>query len=131
MEKKTTKKRTSKKTEESKLSLSTDKVDIIEDLTIANLDVVDDAVSSAEEDILDTTKESIEIIEEEKIATGIVERCSSLRVRSAPNLKSQELGLLKKGTTINISITKSTDNFYSVSYKGGEGFCLKTFIDIV
>ena len=135
--KKTTKKKNYKKNEDSEIIVPVEEV-VNNDTHIVNTPEVEVLVGEIVEPLdsktipLNTPILAVSIEEEEeKIITGVVARCSSLRVRSAPNLKSRELGLLKKGTKVIITENKSTDNFYSVSYKGGEGFCLKTFIDII
>lgn len=125
MEEKTTKKRTSKKVETPKEEILLTEVFVEKTEDLDEIESVVDGCMPFPEPI------TTEILEEETFLTGIVARCSFLRIRSTPNLKSKELGQFAKGTKIKISESKSTKDFYSVIHGKEEGFCLKTFIDIV
>ena len=63
---------------------------------------------------------------------GIVEGCEKLNVRKAPNINSEVITVIPKGTNVLIYPDKSTKDFYKVSNDSGNvtfnGYCMKQFI---
>ena len=57
--------------------------------------------------------------------------CEKLNVRAIPNLKGAIIGVVKKGTKLDILLTESTETFYSVFCEYGAGFCVKEYIKLI
>lgn len=83
-----------------------------------------------EEDPAESTEKTSETKVTEETKKGHVTGTSALRIRHLPNLKSQEMGVMKKGDEVLISLADSTEKFYSIRFGKIEGFCLKEFITL-
>jgi len=62
---------------------------------------------------------------------GAIRNCKLLNIRKAPSLDSDILGTLNSESKFFINAKQSTDDFYKISYKGVNGYCLKKFVKIV
>lgn len=62
--------------------------------------------------------------------TGTVTGCVKLRVRKEPSTKGEVLTELPVNSTVQINMTKSTDEWFKVRAKGVNGFCMKQYITI-
>ena len=69
-----------------------------------------------------------------EVVTGIVANCDKLNVRKQPNIKSDVVVVIDKGTEVIIDETKSTEDFYRVrsasESKPFYGFCMKKYITV-
>lgn len=80
--------------------------------------------NNTRQDTIKQPKESVEI--ETRLTSGTVSGCSYLNVRKEPNITSEVVAILDKGDTVNIDLTKSTNEFYAVD----GGYCIKKYIII-
>lgn len=62
---------------------------------------------------------------------GVVSNCRNLRVRKAPDKKSDVIGYLSAGTKVEIEDVKTVADFYKVRLSDTvEGYCMRNFIEI-
>lgn len=72
-------------------------------------------------------------IEDEPVAVtyeeGCVGNCERLNIRSAPSVEAEVLAVVAEGTTLEINLKESTDDWYCVCTPVGiEGFCMKRYV---
>lgn len=72
-----------------------------------------------------------------KVTYGVVSGCDRLNVRSKPNIKSDVICTILKGTEVVVAESGSTKDFYEVhskdqanSTEGFHGFCMKQYVTI-
>lgn len=62
-------------------------------------------------------------------AEGRVGNCERLNIRSAPSIEAEVLAVIEEGTTLEINLKESTDDWYCVCTPVGiEGFCMKQYV---
>jgi uncharacterized protein YgiM (DUF1202 family) len=62
---------------------------------------------------------------------GVVVNCEKLNVRQNSSVKSASLGVISKGTEVEIFEDSSTEDFYSVlTPEGFNGYCMKKYISV-
>ena len=62
---------------------------------------------------------------------GVVVNCERLNVRQNSNIKSTSIGIITKGTEVEIFEESSTEDFYSVVTPDGlNGYCMKQYISV-
>lgn len=81
-------------------------------------------------DHVDTNEVVNEVVEEPVEIIGVVTGCNLLNVRSKPSAKSDVVCTIKKDTEVVIDEAKSTRDFYKVTSKDFNGYCMKKFITI-
>lgn len=86
-----------------------------DDVTVENVAEAIEAVSKKME--IESTK-------------GVVANCKKLNVRQNPFPTAPIVKVINEGTAVEIDDENSTINFYKVSGKGFDGYCMKKFIDI-
>jgi uncharacterized protein YgiM (DUF1202 family) len=62
---------------------------------------------------------------------GVIRNCKLLNIRKQSSLDSDILGVLNTESEFIINVKQSTNDFYKISYKGVNGYCLKKFVKIV
>ncbi len=77
-----------------------------------------------------TVKGNIKSFTTEGGTTGKVTKAKKLRLRDAPNLSSNTLKWIPKGDTVSIDLSKSTEKWYYVTYKGIKGYSSKWYITL-
>ena len=78
------------------------------------------------------TLQTVEAAEpEKKDLIGIVAGCTSLNVRTMPNVTSAIAAILSAGSEVMIDTAHSTTDFYKVCNAAGiEGYCMKQYITV-
>lgn len=71
-----------------------------------------------------------EVVEEPVVMIGVVANCEKLNVRSKPNVKSDVVCIITKGTEVEIQEANSSKDFYNVIGDGFNGFCMKKYISV-
>lgn len=72
---------------------------------------------------------SIDELPEVEFEEGHVGNCERLNIRSAPNVYAEILAVVAEGTTLEINLKESTDDWYYVCTPVGiEGFCMKRYV---
>lgn len=62
---------------------------------------------------------------------GVVVNCEKLNVRKNSSVKSESIGVIVKGTEVEIFEDSSTNDFYSVvTPEGLNGYCMKKYISV-
>lgn len=73
-------------------------------------------------------EEPVETVEE---VLGTVVDCKKLRVRKNPNKLAEVLCEIEVGSTVEIDLDASTEDFYKVCTESGvEGYCMKAFVTV-
>lgn len=98
----------------------------IRDDVVQNEDIVSYNVAPIVED------EPAEVVDEVvEDVVGIVENCTKLNVRVAPNSEADVACVILFDTEVIINEKESTEDFYKVCLPSGvEGYCMKRFIEI-
>lgn len=97
------------------------------DDAVQNEDIVSYNVAPIVED------EPEEVVVEEVVedVVGIVENCTKLNVRVAPNSDADVECVILFDTEVIVNEKESTEDFYKVCLPSGvEGYCMKRFIEI-
>ena len=100
----------------------------VEEPVIKEEEIVDEP-KIEEEEIVEEPKIEEEEIEEPEVFVGVVDNCTSLRVRKEPNAYAAVLKIINVGTKVDV-IDEPTDDFYKVQVAGFTGFCMKEYITI-
>ena len=77
-----------------------------------------------------TAEAVAEVVEEPKVKIGVVANCENLNVRVKPNVKSDVVCVIAKGTEVEIKDAGSTRDFYNVITADFTGFCMKKYISV-
>lgn len=70
--------------------------------------------------------EKVESKPEVKIIKGVIVNCERLNVRKEPNINSEVLAILDKGTAV--TIYGEENEFYKISHAGE--YCMKKYISV-
>lgn len=77
------------------------------------------------------TSENLENYEDGSVTPGAVRNCKRLNLRKEPSKSSEVLCVLLEDESVLIDLEKSTDDFYNISARGIDGYCMKQFIEII
>lgn len=61
---------------------------------------------------------------------GVVSGCKMLNVRSKPEISGTIVGMQPEGSTLFINEKKSTNDWYYVSAKGIQGYCMRKYVSV-
>lgn len=90
--------------------------------------IVDKLIPDTSEDemIPDTSADEIE-----PVVYGYVTDCSKLNIRTEPKVGANVLCVVEVGDEMLIDMSKSTEDWYSVTTNvGAEGFCMKKYVTV-
>ena len=66
------------------------------------------------------------------VSAGKVHNCQMLNVREKPNRTSKVLEIISNGSSVDVFITESTNDWYKVGTNEGViGYCMKEYIKLV
>lgn len=99
---------------------------VVEEPEIKEEEIVEPEI---EEEIVEPKIEEEEEIVEPEVFVGVVDNCTSLRVRKEPNAHAPVLKIINVGTKVDV-VDEPTDDFYKVQVAGFTGFCMKEYITI-
>lgn len=94
-------------------------IEDVEVLTEAEVEELND------EDVMD-----VAITSDGSLADGVVVNCTKLNMREEAKADSNVVCVINKGDKVTILLDESTEDFYRVSTKTTEGFCMKKFIEV-
>lgn len=87
------------------------------------------AMNQPVEKTVETTTTETEAVVETVI--GVVTECVKLNIRKEPSKDADILCEVKFASELQVDLTKSTDDWYSVCTGAGiEGFCMKEYVNI-
>lgn len=89
----------------------------------------EDEIAKVEDVEATETTETIESIKETVPVMGVVVNCSKLNVRKEPNLGSQVITELDKGTTVELINDTVLRDFRKVKVNGVIGYCMSFYIE--
>lgn len=98
-----------------------------------NPEVIEEADVLTDEEVKELNEEDvmdIAITSDGSLANGEVANCTKLNVRKEAKANSNVLCILNKGDKVTINLNESTEDFYRISTKTIEGFCMKNFIEL-
>ena len=74
--------------------------------------------------------ETVETMTLPETVVGVVANCNKLNVRVAPDATADVACVLNAGTEIEVNVTDSTDEWFSVCTAAGiEGYCMRKFVN--
>lgn len=127
----------------------------ISEETVEVVENVEEVVNEVEPEVVEETKEvEPEVIEETveevvneiepevpennklenfkcDLVDGAVRNCKKLNLREEPNKSSNVACVLLEDESVLIDLENSTDDFYKISARGIDGYCMKQFIEII
>ena len=92
-----------------------------------NEEVKETAIETVTENVSETT----EVNTEDEGTIGVVTNCKKLNVRNKPDLDGKPITTVNAGDELDINLSRSTKNWYSVTTKAGnKGYCMKKYVKI-
>ena len=75
-------------------------------------------------------EETVETVTLPKTVTGTVINCAKLNVRTDPSITSESICVLDVNSELEIDVTKSTDEWFSICTATGiEGYCMRKYVE--
>lgn len=128
-----------KKTENSEVTVNNEAELNVND--VVNVTPVDEVPENAEVvegvNIVETEEPEVEPSEKLEnhksgsVAPGAVRNCKKLNLREEPSKSSGVACILLEDESVLIDLENSTDDFYKISARGIDGYCMKQFIEIL
>ena len=79
---------------------------------------------------IEAVVEAVDVTVVRKTVPGVVADCNKLNVRVAPNSSATVICVLDVGTEIEVNVTDSTDEWFSICTAAGiEGYCMRKFVN--
>lgn len=94
-----------------------------------NVEIVE-GVNIVTEPTIDTS-ENLENYKDGSVTPGAVRNCKKLNLRKEPTKSSDVICVLLEDESVLIDLENSTDDFYMISARGIDGYCMKQFIEII
>lgn len=101
-----------------------------DDILTPEVEVEVDAPEVKMEPEVETVEEPVEAVPAPKTVKGVIANCSRLNVRVAPNAGATVACVLDAKAVVEIDMTKSTDEWFSICTAAGtEGYCMRKFVN--
>ena len=106
--------------------------DVNDVITTENAEPIVETIEQSPDEVTEVTAGLAQLVDVKTTATGFVDGCDRLNVRSGPSKDSEVACIIDKSTEVEIDLQSSTtDDFYKVKLSDGqEGYCMKKFIKI-